>query len=192
MVLLVWKCIYAMIITYLVYQQITLGIIHITLKCWYQRHSVSVICVLVWGLLINYSSSTVECTCLFWQLYLPSVCQVFVQCSMPHVDYINFLCCIYMCVFLPHKLNKYLAYMAFMPNLGKRTEETNRSNQGSSNTRNNTDSSNSKLYIVVPYIKGMSESCKNICRKNGIQMHFRGDSPIKDLLVNPKDRDTIL
>ena len=38
----------------------------------------------------------------------------------------------------------------------------------------------------------MSESCKNICRKHGIEMHFKGGSTIKDLLVHPKDKDTIL
>ena len=38
----------------------------------------------------------------------------------------------------------------------------------------------------------MSESCKNICRKHGIEMYFKGGNTIKDLLVHPKDRDTIL
>ena len=46
--------------------------------------------------------------------------------------------------------------------------------------------------MVVPYIKGMSESCKNICRKHGIEMHFKGGSTIKNLIVHPKDTDTIL
>ena len=49
-----------------------------------------------------------------------------------------------------------------------------------------------KPYIVVPYMQGMSESCKNICRKHGVEMHSRGRNTIKDLLVHPKDRDTIL
>ena len=38
---------------------------------------------------------------------------------------------------------------------------------------------NNKPYIVVPYIQGIGESWKNICT-------------IKDLLVHPKDRGTIL
>ena len=46
--------------------------------------------------------------------------------------------------------------------------------------------------MVVPCVKGMSESCKNICRKHGIEMHFKGGSTIKDLLVQPKDKDIIL
>ena len=46
--------------------------------------------------------------------------------------------------------------------------------------------------MVVPCVKGMSKNCKNIYRKRGIEMHFKGGSTIKDLLVYPKDRDTIL
>ena len=59
--------------------------------------------------------------------------------------------------------------------------------QDSSNSINN-----NKPYIMVPYIKGMSESCKNICRKHGIEMHFQVGSTIKDLMVHPMDKDTIL
>ena len=51
---------------------------------------------------------------------------------------------------------------------------------------------NNKSYMMVPYVKGMGESCKDICRKHGIEMHFKGGSTIKDLLVNPMDRHTIL
>ena len=38
----------------------------------------------------------------------------------------------------------------------------------------------------------MHENCKNICRKHGVEMYFKGDNTIKDLVVQPKDRDTIL
>ena len=41
-------------------------------------------------------------------------------------------------------------------------------------------------------MQGMSESCKNICRKHGVEVLFRGGNTIRDLLVHPKDRDTIL
>ena len=38
----------------------------------------------------------------------------------------------------------------------------------------------------------MGESCKNICRKHGVNMYFKGGNTSKDLLVlvHPKDRDT--
>ena len=59
-----------------------------------------------------------------------------------------------------------------------------KSNQGNNNTK--------KSYIVVPYMKGLGETCKNICRRYGVEVYFRGGSTIRDLLVHPKDRDTIL
>ena len=45
---------------------------------------------------------------------------------------------------------------------------------------------------MVPYIQGMSENCKNISRKHGVEMYFKGGHSIKDLLVHPKDKDNIL
>ena len=59
-----------------------------------------------------------------------------------------------------------------------------KNNQGNNNTK--------KSYIVVPYIKGLGETCKNICRRYGVEVYFRGGSTIRDLLVHPKHRDTIL
>ena len=41
-------------------------------------------------------------------------------------------------------------------------------------------------------MKGFSESCKNICRKHGMEMYFTGGNTIKELLVHLKDRDNIL
>ena len=51
--------------------------------------------------------------------------------------------------------------------------------------------SNKKPCIVVPYMKGLSESCKNICRRHGIEMHFKWANTIRQLLVHPKDKDNI-
>ena len=72
----------------------------------------------------------------------------------------------------------------------KQKRKTN-TNQGTINNTNKTGSNN-KPYIVVPYIQVMDESCKNICRKHGVEMFFKGGKTIKDLLVHPKDGDTIL
>ena len=41
-------------------------------------------------------------------------------------------------------------------------------------------------------MKGLGESSRNIHRKHGVEVYFRGGSTIKDLLVHPKDKDTIL
>ena len=59
-------------------------------------------------------------------------------------------------------------------------------------TNNNNNTNTNKPYIVVPYIKDLEESCKNMCRKHGVEVYFRGGSTIKDLLVHPKDTGAIL
>ena len=41
-------------------------------------------------------------------------------------------------------------------------------------------------------MKELSESCKNICRRHDIKMHFKGVNTIRQLLVHPKDKDNIL
>ena len=57
------------------------------------------------------------------------------------------------------------------------------------------NNSNSKTinrgYITVPYNEGLSESLKNICKRCGIQVHFKRGKTIKDELVAPKDKDHI-
>ena len=49
-----------------------------------------------------------------------------------------------------------------------------------------------KPYIVVPYVKGLSESCRNICRKHGTEMSFKGANTIREFLVHLNDKDNIL
>ena len=44
---------------------------------------------------------------------------------------------------------------------------------------------------MVPYSQGISESIKNICQRYGIQAHFNRGANIKNLLVSPKDKDSI-
>ena len=46
-------------------------------------------------------------------------------------------------------------------------------------------------HMVTPYSKGIGESFKNICRKYGIQVYFKGGKTIKNLLVLSKDKDNI-
>ena len=55
---------------------------------------------------------------------------------------------------------------------------------------NNTKGQN-KPYMILPYVRGLSESMKNICNKYGVQVHYRGGNTIKDLLMAPKDKDHI-
>ena len=44
-------------------------------------------------------------------------------------------------------------------------------------------------HITVPYNEGLSESMTNICKRYGIQVHFKSDKTLKDELVAPKDKD---
>ena len=45
--------------------------------------------------------------------------------------------------------------------------------------------------MVIPYTQGLGESIKKICRKYGIQAHFKGNRTIKNILVKPKDKDPL-
>ena len=42
-----------------------------------------------------------------------------------------------------------------------------------------------KCHIVVPYTEGIGESLKNICKKHGVDMHFKGGRTLKNILVSP-------
>ena len=48
-----------------------------------------------------------------------------------------------------------------------------------------------KCHIVVPYSQGIGESLKNICKKHGVDVHFKGGQTLKNILVSPKDKDKI-
>ena len=57
---------------------------------------------------------------------------------------------------------------------------------------NNSSSSSKTInrgHITVSYEEGLSESMKNICKRYGIEVHFRSGKSIKDELVAPKDQD---
>ena len=49
-------------------------------------------------------------------------------------------------------------------------------NRNNKNKNNNNSNIKNKPYMVVPYMKGFSETCKNICRKHGIE--FFSQEPI--------------
>ena len=63
-------------------------------------------------------------------------------------------------------------------------EKTNKKRQNQSPIKK-------RCHIVVQYSQGISESIKNICQRYGIQVHFKGGATIKNLLVSPKDKDSI-
>ena len=62
----------------------------------------------------------------------------------------------------------------------------------SANSPPNNQNNIQNPYIVVPYYKGLSERLRRTCNKYGLQVHFKGGITIKNLLMNPKDKDPIL
>ena len=64
--------------------------------------------------------------------------------------------------------------------------------QGTTSTQPTTNEVKTKDHIAIPYTQGLCESIKKICRRYGIQTHFKGNSTIKNLLVSPKDKDPMV
>ena len=62
-------------------------------------------------------------------------------------------------------------------------------NQDASSTNTTRRNKNFIGQVVIPYTQGTSEGFKNICGKYGIQVHFKGNTTIKQLLMKPKDQD---
>ena len=58
------------------------------------------------------------------------------------------------------------------------------------NTNSNpTNNSNYKTTIVVPYIPKTADKFKKLCKRRGIQVHFKGTNTLRTALGNPKDKD---
>ena len=57
--------------------------------------------------------------------------------------------------------------------------------------RNQENRPTCKGSITVPYNEGLSETFKNLCKRYGIEVHFKSGKTIKDELVAPKDKDHI-
>ena len=65
-------------------------------------------------------------------------------------------------------------------------QSTNRSNNS---TKERPPGKTHIGHIVIPYIQGLGKSFKKICRRYGIQTHFKGNRTLKQLFVKPKDQD---
>ena len=66
--------------------------------------------------------------------------------------------------------------------------QQNKPNKKDSNCRNNTKS---KGYIVILDLQGLCASIMNICGRYGIQIYFKGNRTLKNILVSLKDKDQI-
>ena len=72
----------------------------------------------------------------------------------------------------------------------KNDHKYNTKNLNSKQQINNYTKDNN-INMVVPYIKGLSESFRSIYSKMGIQVNFKGGNAIKSIQVAPKDEDTM-
>ena len=48
-----------------------------------------------------------------------------------------------------------------------------------------------KCHIVIPCTQGICESIKNISEKHGVAVYLKGGQALKNILVSPKDKDTM-
>ena len=71
---------------------------------------------------------------------------------------------------------------------GRASEDHNNSTANSANTTS-TITKTKVGCVVVPYTKGLSESFKNICAKYGIQVHFKGNTTIKQAFMKSEDQN---
>ena len=70
-------------------------------------------------------------------------------------------------------------------------KDNNNNKKKKKKTSSSSISNIKRNYTMVPYTKGLSESIKNIYKKYGIQVYFKGGRTIKDLLVSPKHQNHI-
>ena len=74
-----------------------------------------------------------------------------------------------------------------MDNNSNQTQTSN--NQGTSTTPTTSRPNSTVGQVVIPHTKGLAESVKNICGKYGIQVQFKGNTKIKQVLMKPKNQD---
>ena len=83
-------------------------------NCLYQKLHVSVIDVLLWGLYVHYISSALEQMCAMQQSYFSYICQICVQCPLPH-GWLQGLCMWH--IYVHTSFYKSIKYLAYIPNL---------------------------------------------------------------------------
>ena len=62
-------------------------------------------------------------------------------------------------------------------------------NSNTTTTNNNLQDNNPNkrnITIVVPYMPGTGEKFRKLCKRKGIQVHFKGTNTLRQLLGNPK------
>ena len=67
----------------------------------------------------------------------------------------------------------------------------NQPNNNSNPNNNPQDNINNKrnITIVVPYMPGTGDKFRKLCKRKGIQVHFKVTNTLRTMLGNPKDKD---
>ena len=71
-------------------------------------------------------------------------------------------------------------------------ETANKNNRRGTKPTRPEQSNINQPHIVVPYHQGLSENFKRTCSRHCVQVHLKGGLTIKNLLMAPKDKDTIM
>ena len=69
------------------------------------------------------------------------------------------------------------------------TNPANKTTTPSSPTDNSNNNNKRNITIVVPYIQGIGEKVKKVCKAKGIQVHFKCTNTLRTLLARPKDKN---
>ena len=87
--------------------------------------------------------------------------------------------------------NKYPLWALNRVKIKNKTTQVQQQQRTQPNANTRGTIGNQKSYMVLPYVKGLSETIKNVGKKHGIQTYFKGGNTIKSLLMTPKDKDHI-
>ena len=87
--------------------------------------------------------------------------------------------------------NKYPLWALNRVKIKNKTTQVQQKQRTQPNANTRGTIGNQKSYMVLPYVKGLSESIKNVGKKHGIQTYFKGGNTIKSLLMTPKEKDHI-
>ena len=80
------------------------------------------------------------------------------------------------CQFPNWALNRLQQQFLHKHNLNNNNTQEEQTNH---NNKDNNRQQNKKIYMVIPYIKGLREKFKRTCNKQGIQVHFKGTNTVK-------------
>ena len=79
-------------------------------------------------------------------------------------------------------------HQRFLKN-NKTNQDTNVTNNSTKDNNTNNNIKKRNISLVVPYIQGISEKFKKLCKSKGIQVYFKGTNTLRTQLVTPKDKD---